>query len=80
MGRAGGGLAARPRDGVFLGQLEVERLTLLPTLVMLKLMLKLCPSPSTCHTHTLQARSVVLALMRSKVKVQCRCCRLPFQM
>lgn len=53
---------------------------LLPTLVMLKLMLKLCPSPSTCHTHTLQARSLVLGLTRSKVKVQCRYCCVPFQM
>lgn len=57
-----------------------EHTTLLPTLVMLKLMLKLCPSPSTCHTHTLQARSLVLALIRSRVKVQCRYCCVPFQM
>ena len=51
-----------------------------PTLVMLKLTLKLCPSPSTCHTHTLQARSLVLGLTRSRVKVQYRYCCVPFQM
>lgn len=42
------------------------------TLAMLKLMVKLCPSPSTCQIQILQASSQVLGLRRSRVKVQCR--------
>lgn len=47
---------------------------------MLKLMVKLCPSPSTCQTQILQASSQVLGLRRSRVKVQCRKGCSPLQM
>lgn len=50
------------------------------TLAMLKLTVKLCPSPSTCQTQILQASSQVLGLRRSRVKVQCRKGCSPLQM
>lgn len=50
------------------------------TLAMLKSRLKLCPSPSTCHTHSWQVSSQVLRLSRSRVNVQCRYRWEPFQM
>lgn len=50
------------------------------TLAMLKLTVKLCPSPSTCQTQILQASSQVLVLRRSRVKVQCRKGCSPLQM
>ncbi|TNN28571.1 hypothetical protein EYF80_061279 [Liparis tanakae] len=49
------------------------------TLAMLKSRPKLCPSPSTCHTHSWQLSSQVLRLSRSRVKVQCRYRWDPFQ-
>lgn len=42
------------------------------TFEMLKSRVMLCPSPSTCHTHSVQVRSQVLRLCLSSVKVQCR--------
>lgn len=42
------------------------------TLAMLKSILKLCPSPSTCQIQILHANWHVLVLSRSSVKVQCR--------